>query len=139
LPVRTAHHRRDESVIDPAGLKAEMKTLEVNCRIYTVTRTAKADRVSCPCILDGRQCSHTFVNKTRATTESHIVDRFAAAGSSLGKVYYQEWLREGKTVIFFFCRLLPLFPVQNVLGLHKVLKFLLIAHHSLSVIIPILF
>ncbi len=107
-----------------------MKTLEVNSRLYTVTRAVKADRVCCPCILDGQQCIATFVNKTRATTCRHIFDHFKAAGSSLGKVYYKEWLREGKTMIFF--RLLPMFPVQDVEGLHEAkLKFFLIAYHSL--------
>ena len=102
MSIRTSHHRHDESVIDPTGLKAEMKTLEINTKVYKVTRTARADRVPCPCILDGKQCSYTFAFKTRKTTKDHILQHFSAAGSSLGTVYYEEWLREDKTVIFLF-------------------------------------
>jgi hypothetical protein len=55
-------------------------------------------RRRCPCIVDGKLCSSTFVNKHRLTTKNHVVGHFIAAGSSLGEFYYEKWIRESKTV-----------------------------------------
>jgi hypothetical protein len=96
--VRTVHHRSGEAAIDPAGLKAEKMMLTIDKKVYTVNRAVKADRVCCPCIVDGKLCSSTFVNKHRVTTKNHVVGHFKAAGSSLGEFYHERWIREGKTV-----------------------------------------
>lgn len=97
------HRITDMTSLSLIPLVSKLKwTLEINTKAYKVTRTARADRVPCPCILDGKQCSYTFAFKTRKTTRDHILQHFSAAGSSLGTVYYEEWLREDKTVIFLF-------------------------------------
>jgi hypothetical protein len=98
MSVRTVHHRSGEAAIDPAGLKAEKMMLTIDKKVYTVNRAVKADRVCCPCIVDGKLCSSTFVNKHRVTTKNHVVGHFKAAGSSLGEFYHERWIREGKTV-----------------------------------------
>ncbi len=92
--VRTVHHRSGEAAIDPAGLKAEKKLLTIDEKVYTVKHSVKADPVCCPCIVDGKLYSSTFVNK-HLTTRNHVVGHFIAAGSSLGEFYHEKWIREG--------------------------------------------
>ena len=98
MTIRSVHHRSGEAAIDSVGLKAEQKMFTIGEKVYTVTPAVKADRVCCPCIVDGKLCTATFVNKHRLTTKNHVVGHFTAAGSSLGELFHEKWMREGKQV-----------------------------------------
>ena len=98
MTIRSVHYRSGEAAIDPAGLKAEQKMFTIGEKVYTVTPAVKADRVGCPCIVSGKHCTTTFVNKHRKTTKDHVVGHFTAAGSSLGEIFHEKWIRESKQV-----------------------------------------
>ena len=60
-------------------------------KVYPVTPVVKADRVCCPCMVDRKLCSATFVNKHGLTTKNHVL----ATSQPLDRVWVNSVTKNG--------------------------------------------